>query len=233
MRLVGLLACVLVGCPGPPANLCAPACGEGRICCEGKCVNPANDGQNCGACGTACDRATSFCESGACRPPPCSLDGGACAGGALCCGAECCSATQLCCVIEGPVGGAPPSCFTPTSSQASCPQGCAPACVSDVALKRDVQPVDGREVLERLAGLPISTWSYTTDPRAVRHVGPMAQDFHDAFSLGSTDLAYDPIDAHGVSLVAIQALRELFLEQQARIERLEAENLALSQRVCR
>jgi hypothetical protein len=105
--------------------------------------------------------------------------------------------------------------------------------VSDRALKTSPAAVDERQVLERVASLPLSTWNYSYDPWGVRHLGPMAQDFHDAFSLGTTDQAYDPIDAHGVSLAAIKALRAMLDEQSARIDRLERENAALRQRVCR
>jgi hypothetical protein len=75
--------------------------------------------------------------------------------------------------------------------------------------------------------MPVSTWSYRSDDPSVRHLGPMAQDFHAAFGLGSTDRAYDPIDAHGVELAAIKALYQRMLEQEERIERLERENRKL------
>jgi hypothetical protein len=99
--------------------------------------------------------------------------------------------------------------------------------VSDRNLKRDIEPVDEQVVLERLAGMPVSTWSYKSDDPAVRHLGPMAQDFSSAFGLGDTDRAYNSIDAHGVALAAIKALYERSLEQDTRIERLERENADL------
>jgi hypothetical protein len=110
--------------------------------------------------------------------------------------------------------------------------GCAPACVSDRNLKRDVEPVDSRAVLRGVAQMPIATWSYSADERAVRHMGPMAQDFHAAFGLGNTDRAYDPIDAHGVAFAAIQGLYEQLQQQEARIEALERENADLRAGVC-
>jgi trimeric autotransporter adhesin len=60
---------------------------------------------------------------------------------------------------------------------------------SDRNLKRDVEPIDDQAVLESVARMPISTWSYRTDDPSVRHLGPMAQDCHSAFGLGSTDRA--------------------------------------------
>jgi hypothetical protein len=99
--------------------------------------------------------------------------------------------------------------------------------LSDRNLKRDIEPVDEQAVLERVAGMPVSTWSYKSDGAGVRHLGPMAQDFSVAFGLGSTDRAYDSVDAHGVALAAIKALYERGREQDARIERLERENAEL------
>jgi hypothetical protein len=102
--------------------------------------------------------------------------------------------------------------------------------VSDRNLKRDVVPVDVQAVLESVARLPVSTWSYKSDTPSVRHLGPMAQDFYAAFGLGDTDRAYDAIDAHGVTLAAIKALYERVQEGEERIERLERENRNLRQR---
>jgi trimeric autotransporter adhesin len=82
-------------------------------------------------------------------------------------------------------------------------------------------------VLERVAEMPVSTWSYKSEDPAVRHLGPMAQDFHAAFGLGDTDRAYNSIDAHGVAMAAIKALYERSREQDARIDRLEQENAEL------
>lgn len=229
------LALVLAGCGtgGTGGSVCNPTCASGRACCGSACVNPNNDPKNCGACGTVCGGAAPFCEGGTCKAAPCSLDGGSCSGSATCCGTECCGAGQLCCAVEGPVSVGPPSCFTPTASAPSCPQGCAPQCISDRAAKMQSVVVDERQVLERVSALPLSTWSYTTDPSGTRHLGPMAQDFYEAFSLGHDDRTYDPVDAHGVSLASIKALRALLAEQEVRIARLEAENQALAQRVCR
>jgi hypothetical protein len=95
---------------------------------------------------------------------------------------------------------------------------------SDRNLKCDFEPVDERAVLERVAQLPVSTWSYRSDDPSVRHMGPMAQDFYAAFGLGDSDRSYHAVDAHGVTLAAIKALFEQVQEQNARIERLEREN---------
>ena len=147
---------------------------------------------------------------------------------AICCGASCCGAGQICCDAQGPLSGVP-TCFTPTTAEPTCPQGCAPLCISDRNLKSGITPIDERAVLEQVATLPLSTWRYTADPAAVRHLGPMAQDFRATFGLGDTDRAYNSIDAHGVSLASIKALYRMVQDQQVRLEKLEAENALLRQ----
>jgi hypothetical protein len=104
--------------------------------------------------------------------------------------------------------------------------------VSDRNLKSAIAPIDEQAVLEGVARMPISTWSYKSDDPSVRHLGPMAQDFHAAFGLGSTDRAYDPIDAHGVELAAIKALYARLRAQEEHIERLERENQELQHGAC-
>lgn len=183
-------------------------------------MNPANDPFNCGGCGITCAAGT-YCN-GTCQKPTCG--GVVCLSTETCCGVSCCTQGQLCCQGEGPTGGTEPTCFTPTASQPTCPAGCAPLCVSNRDLKCEVAPVDENAVLESVSRMPVSTWSYKDDPQATRHLGPMAQDFHAAFGLGSTDRAYDPIDAHGVELAAIKALYDRLMKDEAALERLEREN---------
>jgi hypothetical protein len=98
-----------------------------------------------------------------------------------------------------------------------------PGAPSDRNLKQDLVPIDAQEVLERVAALPLSTWSYKTS-QGVRHIGPMAQDFHAAFGLGEDDTHIHTLDASGVALAAIQGLHE---QNQA----LEAQNAELRARV--
>lgn len=209
------------------ATPCSAKCGQARACCADgastHCVNLDNDPENCGACGVRCGVGT-FCN-GSCKPIPCDTDAGTCPGMATCCGRSCCAAGDLCCKTEGPVGEIKPEpvCFTPTSTQTTCPQGCAPLCVSDRDLKTGIVPVDERAILDAVCGLPISSWSYESDPGAVRHIGPMAQDFYAAFG-GKTDRAYDPIDAHGAAFASVKALRAMLDDQNYRLGRLEDEN---------
>ena len=94
--------------------------------------------------------------------------------------------------------------------------------LSDRAAKENLEPVDPGHVLERLRALPISTWSYKAQDESVRHMGPVAQDFHALFGLGIGDTTIDTIDADGVALAALQGLAQLVAAQAAEISALEA-----------
>ena len=83
-------------------------------------------------------------------------------------------------------------------------------------------PVNGHEVLDTLAALPISKWSYRWDGTSVRHLGPMSQDFMAAFGLGDDDTKINLVDANGVVMVSIQALYRRLAALEARVEELEA-----------
>lgn len=98
---------------------------------------------------------------------------------------------------------------------------------SDRSLKENFSGVDGREVLAKVAGLPIQTWNYIAQGSQVRHIGPTAQDFYAAFSVGEDDLHIAAVDADGVALAAIQGLNEILREKETQIEALEARLAAL------
>jgi hypothetical protein len=93
---------------------------------------------------------------------------------------------------------------------------------SDVNRKHLFQGVSGEDVLDRLRGMPIRSWSYRVDDASVRHLGPTAQDFRAAFGLGMDELTIGTVDADGVALSAAQALAD-------RTDALRAENAALRQ----
>jgi hypothetical protein len=94
--------------------------------------------------------------------------------------------------------------------------------VSDRNAKREFARVDVRETLDRLMSVPIQTWSYSASDEPVRHMGPMAQDFAAAYSLGADDKTINPVDANGVALASIQALYEMVKEKDAEIDALKA-----------
>jgi hypothetical protein len=89
-------------------------------------------------------------------------------------------------------------------------------------VKWNIESIPPESVLERVNQVPISVWSY--QGTSVRHIGPMAQDFHAAFGFGSSDRVVDLVDANGVAFASIQALT-------VRLEKLEKENSELKKQV--
>ncbi|MFF1904852.1 tail fiber domain-containing protein [Kitasatospora sp. NPDC058218] len=83
-----------------------------------------------------------------------------------------------------------------------------------------VSAVNGFTVLETVAALPVSTWRYLWESEDVRHLGPMAQDWHAAFGFNRDDTTIPVVDGLGVSLVCIQALNRRIDELTAEVGRL-------------
>jgi hypothetical protein len=95
---------------------------------------------------------------------------------------------------------------------------------SDRNVKQDFAPVSPSQILDKVAHLPLSEWSYKDDS-AVRHIGPMGQDFYSVFNIGTDDKHIAPIDEGGVALAAIQGLNQKLEQQvtelQQRLDKLE------------
>jgi hypothetical protein len=72
-------------------------------------------------------------------------------------------------------------------------------------LKEGFAPLDPREILTKVASLPISKWHFK-EGSPVDHIGPMAEDFHAAFGLNSDAKTISMTDTSGVALAAIQGL---------------------------
>lgn len=145
----------------------------------------------------------------------CSAESESCANGEMCCaGMHCCAGNPI-----------------PPGSE-YCTAGICP--VSDRNVKENFAAIDPAVVLDKVAALPITTWSYKAEGPSVRHIGPMAQDFEAAFGVGATDKAIFQVDADGVALASVQALHRSVTALQAendelrkRLDQLEA---ALAQR---
>jgi hypothetical protein len=103
---------------------------------------------------------------------------------------------------------------------------------SDRAQKSGFGVVKTLEVLSRVVTLPLSTWHYTNE-LGVTHIGPMAQDFKEAFNVGSDDKHIATVDADGVLFAAVQGLNQKLeaqvAEKDARIAALEKEVSTLRQ----
>jgi hypothetical protein len=215
-------------------------CASGQVCCidcdgKGTCGAPGTacagvacltDGGTHGSdagttgdaginCGNVTCGANQVCcldcnQSGTCGPPGTPCSGSACIrcglNGAACCAQAMCDPGLTCCVgVPYPQGG-------------ECGQSCG--LKSDRRAKQDLREVDVEQILARVVGLPVHTWSYIGDTTGARHIGPMAQDFSAAFGFGSSDRRIDPVDANGVLVVSVQALKH-------QVDALREENAAL------
>ncbi len=112
-------------------------------------------------------------------------------------------------VIIGP-GGAPRHIMQPNGNmiiQGSLTEG------SSRETKENFQAVDCEEVLAKVVDLDITTWNYKHDEKSIRHMGPIAEDFREAFDLGENEKTIAAMDKDGVALASIQALNKK-LEQE-------------------
>ena len=103
--------------------------------------------------------------------------------------------------------------------------------VSSRAMKMDFEALDPKTALSRVAALPISVWSYKADGPGVRHLGPMSEDFYQAFQLGQDDKHISFTDSAGVALAAVQGLNQIVQEKDQEIVSLKARLTALEQAV--
>jgi hypothetical protein len=104
---------------------------------------------------------------------------------------------------------------------------------SDRDKKENITPVDGQEVLQKLAQVPISTWNYRAEDPAVRHIGPMAQDLYAAFELGNNSRSIATVDSGGISFAAIQGLYQIVQKKDAEITALNARLTAMEATVAK
>ena len=92
---------------------------------------------------------------------------------------------------------------------------------SDRNRKENIHPVDNYQVLNKIKEIPVSTWNYIGDNTP--HLGPMAQDFYNAFRLGVSDKSIAGLDMQGVLLAATQAQQEIIEKQKEEIDEIKSE----------
>jgi hypothetical protein len=114
-------------------------------------------------------------------------------------------------------------------------------CTSSRYTKENFMMVSGEDVLSRLRKIQVSTWNYIDEGGQVRHMGPMAEDFYQAFTLGTGNTSIGVQDLAGVSLAAVKALdlRTAQLQQKSaevdklriEVDMLRSANAAMEQRL--
>ena len=87
--------------------------------------------------------------------------------------------------------------------------------VSDRNTKENFQGVDLARCPGAAVTLPIADVELQGTGCAIRHIGPMAQDFHAAFGVGEDDKHIATIDADGVLFAAVQGLHQMLTERLA------------------
>jgi hypothetical protein len=107
--------------------------------------------------------------------------------------------------------------------------------ISDRNVKKNIQSVNTETILAKLANVPIQQWNYNwEDDSRTPHLGPMAQDFKQAFFPGQNDKVITTLEFDGVALAAIQGLNQKLerqiKERDAELEALRSENQALAAR---
>jgi hypothetical protein len=109
-------------------------------------------------------------------------------------------------------------------------------CTSSRLTKENFADVNGEELLTTLRAVPVTTWNYVSEGKQARHIGPMAEDFHAAFGLGTGDTTIGVQDLAGISIAAVKALEERTAELQAKtaeVDELRARLLSLEERLAR
>ncbi len=74
--------------------------------------------------------------------------------------------------------------------------------------KENIEDVDHQEILAKVTQLPIREWNYIHDQDYIKHIGPMAEDFHSLFDVGQGPKTLSTLDTSGIALAAIQALQQ-------------------------
>lgn len=97
---------------------------------------------------------------------------------------------------------------------------------SSRSFKQGFTAVNGDLLLSKLEQLPLSTWEYKREGETSdRHMGPMAEDFHELFGLGQDDKHIAPSDLAGVALASAKELQkrngELRTENKLLVKKVE------------
>lgn len=77
---------------------------------------------------------------------------------------------------------------------------------SDRRLKENFATMSPASILEKIVQLSVMQWNYKYEGPTVTHIGPVAQEFWEAFHVGNASTSISTIDPAGVALLGIQAL---------------------------
>ncbi len=89
----------------------------------------------------------------------------------------------------------------------------------EARLKHDFKPVDPLDSLARVVAMPIQEFALRSQARAVRHIGPVAEDYHAHFPYGEDERLINTADLDGIALSAIQGLNRKLEEKDLELRR--------------
>ncbi|KAB2899829.1 MAG: tail fiber domain-containing protein [Dokdonella sp.] len=90
---------------------------------------------------------------------------------------------------------------------------------SSRSFKDSFAAIDPVAILDKLVALPIQSWYYKGNRDDGMHLGPVAEEFASAFGLGSNAKYIGTVDESGVALAAIQGLHRKVEQENARLQR--------------
>ena len=102
---------------------------------------------------------------------------------------------------------------------------------SERNLKENFVPLSPATILQKIDALPVTEWNYKNEDPSVRHIGPVAQDFHAIFGVGDSSTSISTIDPSGIAIVGIQALDAKGESQDGQIAQLKEQVDARTQEI--
>ncbi|QIL74283.1 tail fiber domain-containing protein (plasmid) [Diaphorobacter sp. HDW4B] len=102
---------------------------------------------------------------------------------------------------------------------------------SSRTLKHDIVPVATHAILQSVQQLPVYAWRYLSDQNSSVHLGPMAEDVHQATQLGESPRRLAPSDVASLAAAAVQALNQQLAVRDAELSTLMRRFLELESRL--
>lgn len=109
-------------------------------------------------------------------------------------------------------------------------ESCIGSVPSSITLKTIIEQVDTKQILEAVSGLSMPKWYYNSNGADVTHIGPIAEEFQQAFGLnGGVDKSIANVDLSGVALASIQELNKQLKAKDNEIAQLKNEIAQIKQ----
>ncbi len=80
--------------------------------------------------------------------------------------------------------------------------------LSDSTKKDNITPIEPLEFINKIDDIEVFRWSYKSQNQSIKHIGPMAQDFHQTFEVGLDSTSINSGDFDGINLLLLKGLKE-------------------------